>query len=921
MFDFEIARFLYRVSFLYEKIHESPYKGRAYFKAALAVDGYSKSIMKLIQDGDIQSLPNIGASIGKNLHEILETNHLKLIDDLLGDIPYTIFDLYEYANIRDRLLTKLIANKIYCFGDISFLIQETPAYVTKADKEQLYEAYMSFNQIKHQYAIVYELTNELVSILKQLSLVKDICVSDGLFFRDSTLSAGEIICSLSVELEEIIEVVQTLKHYQVMELMNDKIVLNRFGVKIVLQILSYEDYLTKTIQLESDKRNFKLKTGKKKLLSSICGDLHTHTDWSDGIHTIEQMRDYAQEFGHGYIAITDHSQSLKPSGMSELDTLMQIKKIRELNKKDGIPILSGIEVDILSDGSLDLPDRILREFDIVIAAVHSHFNQPPMIMMDRLSKALSNKYVNILAHPMGRLLGRPGKPTVLRQNLPIDFDMLLEICIVNDVALEINCFPERFDLSLENALKAVSKGAKISIGTDAHSIYHLSNINYMIEALSSANIPESSVLNTFSLKKLKKYLKIKSTNEDEVIGDAFENYFKDFNYYFSQTEKIVSGQQISIGVDLTGSEKKGSGFAVLEGAKVKTSLVYTDDEIIKKTQAINPAIVSIDSPLSLPTGRCCTSKNCNCSDFGIMRECELTLKRFGIGVYPCLIDSMVNLTLRGIKLANRLRALGYEVIESYPGVAQDLLNIPRKRKGIDLLVNGMKNFGIKDIRGDATHDEIDAITSALVGFFYLADRYVGLGNEKEDYLIVPKLDNAITGKGLVIGLVGRVAAGKTTLAEYLRFKYGFEYMRYSKLIEELYGVSGREQLQKVGLEIASNHEKQKELTGYMLDSMKPGVNYVIDGIRQMIDYENLLANCEERFTLMHVDATLTTRSNRYRKNEPNITKKAFELIDSHQVENNIHQISDRSDLIISNNGSFKELMNNTSLSIARLSNR
>lgn len=177
-----------------------------------------------------------------------------------------------------------------------------------------------------------------------------------------------------------------------------------------------------------------------------------------------------------------------------------------------------------------------------------------------------------------------------------------------------------------------------------------------------------------------------------------------------------------IGIDLTGSEKRPSGVATLyDGGQVMTARVKTDSDIIARVIADHPDLVSIDSPLSLPE-----------DPTKIYRECELTLKRRGIGVYWCLLPSMEKLTRRGIRLAGLLRSHGHQVIESYPGAAQDILGIPRKSKGIQLLAEGLREYGIK---GDlaVSHDELDAITSAIVGQLYLEGKYEALG-----CLILPK---------------------------------------------------------------------------------------------------------------------------------------------------------------------------------------
>ena len=188
-----------------------------------------------------------------------------------------------------------------------------------------------------------------------------------------------------------------------------------------------------------------------------------------------------------------------------------------------------------------------------------------------------------------------------------------------------------------------------------------------------------------------------------------------------------------VGIDLTGSEKRATGWALMDGASATTKSIRTDEELIAETLAARPDLVSIDSPLSLPEGY-------GTPGVPIYRKCELALKRMGISVFWCLLPSMQMLTRRGIRLADEFRKAGCKVIESYPGAAQDILGIPRKKASLEELKRGLFRAGIAGdfVTADVTHDEIDAITSALVGLFYLADEYIALGTTAEDYLIVPR---------------------------------------------------------------------------------------------------------------------------------------------------------------------------------------
>jgi predicted nuclease with RNAse H fold len=194
-----------------------------------------------------------------------------------------------------------------------------------------------------------------------------------------------------------------------------------------------------------------------------------------------------------------------------------------------------------------------------------------------------------------------------------------------------------------------------------------------------------------------------------------------------------------VGIDLTGSERRATGWALLRDSFAETKSLVADDDIVRETLTAKPDIVSIDSPLSVPVGWNDAQQQL-VKNVPIYRRCELALKRMGISVFWCLLPSMRSLTMRGMRLAERLRGHGLRVIESYPGAAQDILGIPRKGSSLEELKRGLNRAGItgRYLTDRVTHDEVDAITCALVGLFYLADDYIALGTAEEDYLIVPR---------------------------------------------------------------------------------------------------------------------------------------------------------------------------------------
>ncbi|MBO8177277.1 MAG: DNA polymerase/3'-5' exonuclease PolX [Bacillus sp. (in: Bacteria)] len=237
-------------------------------------------------------------------------------------------------------------------------------------------------------------------------------------------------------------------------------------------------------------------------LSDIRGDLHMHSTWSDGAHSIEEMVEACRKRGYQYLAITDHSQFLKvASGLTKERWYKQREEIQRLNEKyDDITILTGIEMDILPDGSLDFEDDVIQEMDVVIASIHSHFQQPKEKIMERLKTALSSQHVDIIAHPTGRLIGR-------RDGYDVNIDLLIQLAKETNTALELNANPHRLDLCVEHLQKAQYAGVKVVINTDAHHINHLSFMELGVSVGRKAWLKKETVLNTYNIDELKNFLK------------------------------------------------------------------------------------------------------------------------------------------------------------------------------------------------------------------------------------------------------------------------------------------------------------------------------------------------------------------------------------------------------------------------------
>lgn len=235
---------------------------------------------------------------------------------------------------------------------------------------------------------------------------------------------------------------------------------------------------------------------------SIRGDLHTHTLWSDGTASIVQMAEAARAMGYDYIAVTDHSRSLGVArGLSPERLIEQIDQVHRADAQlEGIRILAGAEVDILQDGVLDFPDEILERLDVVIASIHSGFRQDRDTITHRITAAMRNPHVDILAHPTGRLLGR-------RPGYEVDIDAVIREAVSTGTALEINSYPDRLDLRDEHARMARDAGAMIVINTDSHARGELQNIAYGVWTARRAWLERRHVVNTMSYDGLVKWLR------------------------------------------------------------------------------------------------------------------------------------------------------------------------------------------------------------------------------------------------------------------------------------------------------------------------------------------------------------------------------------------------------------------------------
>ena len=660
----------------------------------------------------------------------------------------------------------------------------------------------------------------------------------------------------------------------------------------------------------------------------LLADLHLHTAWSDGNASVNTMAAAIVASGLKYFAVTDHSRTAKLQG--GLTPPLWLRQANALTlATPTCPMLHGIEVDILKDGTLDLPHSLLAAADIVVGSVHSNWTDDARENTDRLLRAIESGCIDILAHPTSAIIGKPGVPDYSRTPAHVNWDEVFEKCASWRVALELNCFPSRLDLPLHLLRKAIDAGCAISLGSDAHARSHLLNLRFGSAALRHVNA--KVVLNQLQYSQLKDWIAESRSLRSGLTRSVSQLVQGEFRFEPSTDSRkrlldariqapqnIPQGSKV-IGIDLTAGDK-ATGIALLNECSVETCSLFSDEEILAYITKNSPRIVSIDSPLGLPGGGTEIDP-----EAGIVRVAEQDLSSIGVPAYPALIDSMQNLTLRGIRLRRIISDLPHKpvVIESYPGAAQDILSIPRKQQGLDLLREGLRRLGLTGPGLETrSHDEMDAITSAIVGRYFEAGQFEPMGIPSEAQLIVPKVPPLTFDDPPIICLAGKTGAGKSVVARYLSVFYGFHWMRTRNVIRELLiedqsapkskrmfdrrvkpNAISEADLREFGAIVLDRYHQlplRKKLAAMLVNESKP---IVLDSIRDLVDVEERVAEARP-VLIWFIDANDSVILVRLRNR-----KKFAEdrLPSASPVDHTAALIRSKAEYVIQNNGSLEEL--------------
>ena len=236
-------------------------------------------------------------------------------------------------------------------------------------------------------------------------------------------------------------------------------------------------------------------------LKRIRGDLHTHTNLTDGLAPLEEMLETASTLGYAYYAVTDHAPNLAMQRMTDAKILAQRERLRELQAKyPKMTLLHGSELNIDPEGGVDWDEDFLQGFDVCVASIHSHFNQSKDEMTRRLVRAMENPYVHIIGHPTARLIGK-------RQAIEFDLDEVFKAAGRTGTIMEINAFPDRLDLKDEHILWARRHGVRFGVSTDSHAPVHLPYMRYGVATAQRGWLTRDDVVNAWPLGKLRRALR------------------------------------------------------------------------------------------------------------------------------------------------------------------------------------------------------------------------------------------------------------------------------------------------------------------------------------------------------------------------------------------------------------------------------
>lgn len=530
---------------------DNSFKAKSFANAAFQIEKLTVPLQETPHEA-IFRIKGIGESTGKSVIEMLQTGQFTALDEYIRKTPPGILEMMrikgigpkKIATIWKELEVETLGELLYACNENRLLLLKGFGQKTQESIRQSIEFFLS-NRERFLYAEVESFAAELETLLRQTFSPAQVAITGN--FRRQQPVIDELEFVIGAPIDQVAETFKTLEAFTRLD-NTDEAILLRFKEQIKIRVygVAAENFATKlfiTTGSDAFLEQFfahtgpasggaetteegifrqaglacippALREGRNEIAlaaanqlpqliqpTDIRGIIHSHSQWSDGLQSLEDMAKAAKEQGFEYLVISDHSRSaFYANGLQPERILAQHEQIAQLNAQLApFKIFKGIEADILNDGSLDYPNDILASFDLVIASVHSNLKMPEEKAMARVLKAITNPYTTILGHMTGRLL-------LSRNGYPLHHEQVIDACVEHGVVIELNAHPRRLDIDWEWIPYALEKGALLSIDPDAHAVAGYADIKYGSLAAQKGGLTADKNLSSFTLAELETFL-------------------------------------------------------------------------------------------------------------------------------------------------------------------------------------------------------------------------------------------------------------------------------------------------------------------------------------------------------------------------------------------------------------------------------
>ena len=532
---------------------ENSFKTKSYSSAAFTIEKLPVQLSSLAAE-KIFAIKGIGETIGKKIIEQIQTGQLSQLNEYIEKTPKGIMEMLNIKGIGPKKIAVIwkelevesLGELLYACNENRLLLYKGFGEKTQQNIKESIEFYLS-NQGSYLYAQIekyasevnekikksfpddmFELCGDFNRHLEIIEKLEWVTTADTKKLRDFfTANEYEIVLSSETETqfkgkENVLLIFYHALKGKFNQSFFEKNCSTEFLEEWIIKFPFAETYTSEKEIFESNKVAFIpsylretkeiIEHAKQHDLPLTINDaditavIHSHSKWSDGVNSIEEMALAAKQKGLQYLVISDHSKTaFYANGLTEERLIAQHKEIDELNKKLApFKIFKSIESDILNDGSLDYSNDVLATFDIVIASVHSNLKMKEDKAMMRLINAIENPFTSILGHPTGRLL-------LSRNGYPIDHKKIIDACAANNVVIELNAHPKRLDIDWRWIHYCLEKNVLISIDPDAHSIQGYNDIHYGVLAAQKAGVTKANNLSSYSLQQFEEFLQTQHT--------------------------------------------------------------------------------------------------------------------------------------------------------------------------------------------------------------------------------------------------------------------------------------------------------------------------------------------------------------------------------------------------------------------------